>query len=146
MKRGGPLPRRKRLQARAALNRAAELTRSAMKATSPKRDPAEAAARRVVRARSAGRCEVCGVRAATNFHHRLNRSGGGRWDATNGLDLCGSGTTGCHGEITTNPKRAREQGWSVPSYADPARTPTWIYGREFVLLTPHGTYENEEAA
>jgi len=46
--------------------------------------------------------------------------------------------------ITVNPKRAREQGWTVPSYADPATTPVWVAGRELVFLTPDGNYENPD--
>ena len=60
------------------------------------------------------------------------------------MALCGSGTTGCHGHITSHPKLAREQGWSVPSWADPATTLVWIYGREYVLLTPGGDYTTQE--
>ena len=145
MKRGGPLQRRTRLQNRGTLNRASELARTAMKVVRSKKDPAEARARELVAQRAGGRCEVCGVRPASNWHHRRPRSAGGGWSAENGMALCGSGSTGCHGEITENPRRAREQGWSVPSWADPATTPVWIYGREFVLLTAGGDYTEEAA-
>lgn len=143
MKRGA-LPRRTRLKNRGALNRQSELARTAMKAKPTRRDPAEEQARALVSQRSGGRCEACGVKRASNWHHRKPRSAGGVWSADNGMDLCGSGSTGCHGWITEHPKGAREQGWSVPSWADPARTPVWIFGREFVLLTANGDYTTTE--
>jgi hypothetical protein len=144
VKRTGGWPRKKRLQARAALNRGAELTRTAMKPKPARKDPLEDQARALVSQRSGGRCEICGSRPASNFHHRQNRSASGVWSAENGMALCGSGTTFCHGFVTGNPRRAREQGWSVPSWADPARIPAWIFGREFVLLTPTGDYATLE--
>lgn len=144
MKRDGFLPRRKRLKNKAALNRQSELTRTALKPKPARKDPAEEQARALVSQRSGGRCEICGTRPATNFHHRQNRSASGGWSAANGMALCGSGTTGCHGYVTEHPLRAREQGWSVPSWADPARTPVWIFGREFVLLTANGDYATTE--
>ena len=46
-----------------------------------KRDEREA--RRLLAERSDSVCEVCGNQAATNAHHRKNRSQGGRWEASN---------------------------------------------------------------
>lgn len=90
----------------------------------------EQAARRIVRQRSGGVCEtriagVCRGRAA-EWHHRKNRSQGGKWAPSNGLHLC----SGCHLYITTHPAAAREKGWAVPSHADPAQTPVevWLWG------------------
>ena len=99
---------------------------------------AELRARRLVRVRAGGRCEavvsaeVC-LGRATNFHHRKPRSLGGEWSAANGLQVCGSGTTGCHGWITANPAGARAKGWSVSSYADPALVSVHYRGREVLL-------------
>lgn len=126
--------------------RQSAVSRTAMKPKPAKRDPAEVKARAIVKARSGGMCEVCGGKPSTNWHHRQNRSVGGRWDAANGLAVCGTGTTGCHGYITTNPQAAREQGWSVPSHLDPARTPAWIARRGFVLLNSVGDYITDEEA
>lgn len=109
----------------------------------------ERAAKRLVRARSGGWCEtripgVCLGRAA-NFHHRQNRSQGGQWTAPNGLDLCGSGTTGCHGAVTnTNGRRVEyeDNGWIVPHGLDPATVPVLIHnattGHDWVLLDYQG--------
>lgn len=87
----------------------------------------ETTCRRIVRQRSNGGCEVrvpgvCLGRAG-NFQHRKNRSQGGRWTPSNGLDVCGSGTTGCHGYIHAHPKESYRKGWSVRSWDDPAATP-----------------------
>ena len=95
-------------------------------------------ARAIVYERSSGICEVCGRARGTNWHHRRPRSLGGLWCPSNGLHVCGSGTSGCHGHITLNPAASREQGWSVPSWADPAETPVWLAGRGFVLLDALG--------
>lgn len=74
-------------------------------------------ARDLVYARSGGWCEaripgVCFGQAG-NWHHR--NAAGRVWTPSNGLHLCGSGTTGCHGWITEHPHAARERGWSLLS-------------------------------
>jgi hypothetical protein len=97
-------------------------------------------ARRIVRERSGGICEVCAVAYATNFHHRKNRSQGGLWCPSNGLDLCGSGSTGCHGFITSHPKLSYEYGYSVRSGRDPARSPVRLARRGWTLLDSTGSY------
>jgi hypothetical protein len=99
-------------------------------------------ARKVVKIRSEGRCEICWIAPATDMHHRKNRSQGGTWTAENLMHLCHIH----HMHITVNPRTAREQGWTVPPYADPATTPVWVTGRGFVFLTADGNYETEEAA
>ena len=88
-------------------------------------------------ARSGGICELCGVDPATNWHHRKNRSQGGKNNLGNALHLCGSGTTGCHGWVTENPAKAYEMGWSVRSGFNPADVP--VYRRqEWAILTEDG--------
>jgi hypothetical protein len=97
----------------------------------------EKTARRLVRERSGDVCEVCGASRATNFQHRVNRSQGGQWSASNGLHVCGSGTTGCHGRIHHSPEEAYALGWSVKGAFDPAETPVrTCYG--WVLLDDEG--------
>lgn len=100
----------------------------------------EQKAREVVKARSEGRCEVCWRAPATDMHHRKNRSQGGECAPENLLHLCHEH----HMWITVNPKRAHEQGWTVASHEDPATTPVWVAGHEFVWLTPDGTYESKD--
>jgi hypothetical protein len=109
----------------------------------------ERTARPLVRARSNGWCEVrlpgvC-LGRATNQHHRKNRSQGGRWDAANLLDLCGSGTTGCHGVLTDPQGRRAEyegNGWIVPGHQEPADVPVLIHnanvGHDWVVLDSRG--------
>ena len=84
---------------------------------------AEKEARRLVRERSGGICEICGAARATNYQHRQNRSQAGVWSASNGLDVCGSGTTGDHGYIHAHPAESYERGWSVHSWDNPAEVP-----------------------
>jgi hypothetical protein len=120
-----------------------------MKAYRPTVSTDERVARPLVRARSGGICEtripgVCLGRAA-NMHHRKNRSQGGKWTASNLIDLCGSGTTGCHGVLTDPQGRRTEyeaNGWIVPSYANPAEVPVLIHnattGHDWVLLDDNG--------
>lgn len=88
---------------------------------------AENSARLLVRQRSGGICEVCGAAKATNFQHRKNRSQGGEWSASNGLDVCGMGNlSGCHGFIHQNPEAAAAHGWTVRSGMDPAEVPVTV--------------------
>lgn len=99
--------------------------------------------------RAASCCEVCGLSVAQRFfsvHHRVARGMGGTragWAnaLSNLLLLCGSGTTGCHGEIESNRDRAYANGWLVRSgVVLPAEVPvlTWHGGR--VLLDDAGNY------
>lgn len=113
----------------------------------------ERKARGLVYARSAidGENRQCEVRIldvclgrGMNFQHRKNKSQGGLWLPSNGIDVCGSGTTGCHGWIHANPTAAVEKGWTVPSWADPAEVPVLLhtlhYGHDWVLLDEDGCY------
>lgn len=102
----------------------------------------ERRARRIVADRSNGVCERCSRARATDMHHRKNRSQSGAWSPSNLLHLCHR----CHMEVTVNPRIAYEQGWSVPSYADPTTTPAWVAGWGFVLLTDSGEFQDVEAA
>lgn len=143
MKRGGRLVRKTGLKAKAPLTSASRLQRSALigsqiKTRRPSVSREEREARRIVRARSGGVCEVCGRERATNFQHRQNRSQLGDWTASNGLDVCGTGTTGCHGRIHQNPRISYERGWSVRSTASPAVTPVWLASRGWSLLDDAG--------
>lgn len=101
---------------------------------------------RGLRDRSGGICEICGKRRATNHHHRKNRSGGRDDDLSNALHLCGSGTTGCHGWVTTHPEEARKNGWSVSRYEDPEKVPVLMVNLHstqptWMLLKRDGTLE-----
>jgi hypothetical protein len=101
---------------------------------------AENEARRLVRERSGGVCELCGSQRATNFQHRKARGHKGPWTASNGLDVCGMGNAfGCHGYIHQNPDTASEYGWTVKSWDDERTVPVrTVHG--FVLLDDEGGY------
>jgi hypothetical protein len=94
----------------------------------------ERIARRIVRRRSGGWCEVCDRRRATEWHHRINRSQGGEWRASNGLDTCSA----CHLHITTNPHAARQQGWHLYPGEHPAAMRVWLARRGWCLLSDPG--------
>lgn len=122
----------------------------------------ESRARKLVYARSGGRCEVqipgiC-LGPGMNWHHILDRKHGGPWAVWNGLHVCGSGSPGhgCHGTLTTPPPgRAAEferNGWIAPSTGNPRGAAVSIPrgaahpgieddGRVWVLLTEDGKYE-----
>jgi hypothetical protein len=57
--------------------------------------------------------------AATNRHHRQLRSRGGLDTPENLMDVCGTGTTGCHGWIHANVTESTRLGWIVPSWENP---------------------------
>lgn len=110
-------------------------------------------ARDTVMARNARMCEiqiegVCRGMAET-YQHRKRRghcSPAERWAPSNGLAICGSGTTGCHGWIHRNPEAARERGWEVSAWGDPARESVWLrnpslLGMELYLLRDDGGLE-----
>lgn len=83
-------------------------------------------ARREVRERSGGICEICNHAPATSWSHRVAAGRGGQWDAANGIDTCGDGTRGCHGWLTANPAKAYAGGWHVETGADPSQVPVWL--------------------
>ncbi len=71
---------------------------------------------KVVRERSGGVCEVCGLRPAQSASHRISRSRGGTWAPSNLLRVCGDGTPaggGCHWWFEANPNYAGEGGWHI---------------------------------
>lgn len=72
----------------------------------------------------------------TEWQHRKNRSQGGAWCPSNGLDLC----TPCHRYVTEHPADAQEHGWSVPRPDDPATVAVLIHQSRWVYLTPSGEY------
>lgn len=94
----------------------------------------EATARRLVRARSGGVCEVCARQPATDWHHRLNRSQGGTWSASNGLDL----DRQCHRFVTEHPAAARDRGWALRAGQDPATEPVHLAWTGLVRLDDAG--------
>jgi hypothetical protein len=110
--------------------------------------PEERRARKLVKARgefdNVRVCELCFANRATNYQHRKNKaqcSTAEMWTPVNGLDVCGSGTTGCHGWIHSNPTKARELGWMVGREEDPAEVPVLLCQYGWVLLDSDGGWE-----
>lgn len=70
-------------------------------------------------------CARCGVViwVGGSRHHRKYRSRRGGDEVSNGLLLCGSGTTGCHGWAHANPIAARQTGFAVGADEDPLLVP-----------------------
>lgn len=81
-------------------------------------------ARRIVRERSHGRCETCGVQG-TDWAHRRAAGQGGQWRAANGLLQCRP----CHAWCESQPLLADAGGWRlVHRDSDPALVPVWLFG------------------
>lgn len=107
-------------------------------------DPIPPATRLLLRARSGGICELCGVLPAESAHHRLAKGMGGssagdRHSLEKLLHTCGlDNRTGCHGACHTHRHRYRN-GWAVRHGVDvdPANIPV-LYRGQWVLLTPSG--------
>lgn len=92
-----------------------------------------------VKARSGDMCERCSSPRNLSTHHRKLRKHGGTDDVWNLVRLCDVG--GCHDkQVHQQPARAREEGWLVSAYADPATVPV-LMGGDFYLLTSSGGYE-----
>lgn len=77
--------------------------------------------------RDGRRCVRCNTEA-TQIHHRRPRGMGGTKrestdEAANGVVLCGSGTTGCHGWVESNRAQALIEGYLVPQHTEPATVP-----------------------
>lgn len=76
--------------------------------------------------RDRGRCARGGEdveRIPFSVHHRKPRGMGGTkdplsCDPRNLVLLCGTGTTGCHGEIESNRAEALATGWLLTSYLE----------------------------
>ncbi len=98
--------------------------------------------------RAHGCCEICGLWGANNAHHRRNQSQGGSDTLSNLMLLCGSGTTGCHGDVTEHPDDAVENGWTirgriaVPAEVKVSRFDRYLGARVLVLLDDAGGIED----
>lgn len=110
-----------------------------VKRRKPGQSAEEKHGRDVVYPRAGGWCEiqlagVCAGRAA-QWHHRLNRSQGGTWAASNGLHVC----VPCHAYVTDGERaEAKEKGWAVaPGITPPAEVPVLRRG-VWVLLDDEG--------
>lgn len=109
----------------------------------------EEKARHIVRLRAGGICEaaiphVCLGTHDTTHHRRKRRYADTRWQASNLLGVCGSGTTGCHGYIEANPVWAMGEGLWLRESDDPHEVSAhmrWANQRSWWLLDDEGMLE-----
>lgn len=109
--------------------------------------------RRLVIERANGLCERCGLSVAGvpySIHHRRTAGMGGSKDPashapSNLLLLDGSGTTGCHGWVTTHFAESFETGLVVSRWQNPAEIPVLVFmhAPRKVLLDDNGRYVTE---
>lgn len=55
------------------------------------------------------------------------------------VELCGSGTTGCHGWAHAHPAEAERFGYIIPSWRDPLSVPIRDWNGDWRWLLPDGT-------
>lgn len=113
-------------------------------------------------ARSGGDCEImamadefiCKIKGSEAHHRRPKAAGGTRRPETNYLSNGLMACTSCHRRIHDNPLWARDNGFLVSQYADPAQVPVWWRSKRdggrkaLVLLDNSGTIQKgiEETA
>lgn len=92
----------------------------------------------LLQVRSKMRCEKCGnqLLGGVERHHRSRRRDGG--DRLSNLLLLHSQ---CHRWVTEHPAEARESGWIVSSWDDPAETVVVHPLHGVVFLRDDGTYQ-----
>ena len=102
--------------------------------------------RQIVLDRDEYRCQRCGEYVGPfgeySIHHRRPRGMGGTKRPETDLPgnlvvLCGSGTTGCHGQVEADRLRATAAGFLVSQHADPELIPVHTF-RGKVLLSNDG--------
>lgn len=99
---------------------------------------------RLVDQRDDSSCTRCGrwlPGTPASRHHRKRRSQASKAEVhspANLIDLCGTGTTGCHGWIHAHPTEAYEHGWMLHPTDDPQTTPVLSHQHGWILLDDHG--------
>lgn len=96
------------------------------------------AVRALITARSSGKCEICGLHAADEIHHRRPRGmGGSKRPDTNtasaGVHLCRD----CHRLVELHRSVAFTCGWLVSQYAEPSAV-LFMYRGDLVKLDDDG--------
>ena len=87
-------------------------------------------ARQIIYEAAGQRCVGCGRADPLTCQHRRARGMGGSrllsiGHPANGVALCGSGTTGCHGWVERNPDLAALLGWRLLPGEDALIAPYW---------------------
>ena len=105
--------------------------------------------RQLVLKRAGGACERCGIPfhsvVFSSLHHRTPRGMGGTRNPrlnlpSNLVAICGSGTTGCHGDVESYRKLAVKEGYIVSRYEEPAEQPIYLHLWGWTYLTDEGEY------
>lgn len=97
----------------------------------------ETTARKLVRERAKGRCEVCGGPGYEYSHRRRRNIRGHAWCPCNGVLSCRT----CHAKMHAHPERARELGLHVSAFEEsPSEVPVTLLVGE-VRLFCDGTFE-----
>ncbi|GGL27518.1 HNH endonuclease [Phycicoccus endophyticus] len=104
-----------------------------------------ASVRELIIQRDAHRCARCSallLSAPHSIHHRKPRGAGGTRDhrsidPRNGVLVCGTGTTGCHGWIESHRAAAYATGWLLRSY-DQLDKPLITLDGHAIYLTDDG--------
>lgn len=89
-------------------------------------------------------CGWCGKWAqGGSIQHRVARGMGGtrrKVTLADGVLLCGSGTTGCHGLVESEPAKAETYGYRLRQGCEAHRMPIFIHLMGWVYLTVDGGY------
>jgi hypothetical protein len=137
------LRRRSRPAAKTPLRRAP--LRTGRRDTGPDR-----ATRELVLERDQYRCVACGAGILSRWYsiqHRKARGVGGGNDPANLITLCGSATSpGCHLWCERRAEQARDAGYWVPSWDDPAAVPVRHAGYGLVYLWANGAVSPVDGA
>jgi hypothetical protein len=137
------IKRRKALAPGSPLHRKTELRRTGwLKSSGPVKPRKTSASghipttiRKAVLARDKTTCQRCGQWLRPDWyslHHRDARGMGGSvllHTMANLVAVCGTGTTGCHGEIESFRTDSYATGWLVPNGAAPETWPVDVPGR-----------------
>lgn len=91
--------------------------------------------------RSCIRCGLSLYAVSGSRHHRATRSRADkawRHDPSNVVDLCGSGTAGCHGWVHAHPEQAHQEGLYLRAGELPWQTPVLTKRHGWILLDREG--------
>lgn len=120
--------------------------RRARRKGSPRKTGPSQETREAVYERDQYRCARCGRHIATyaaSIQHRKPRGMGGTKDPSinspaNLILLCGDGVRGCHGYIEQHREEAKQDGYGVAWWEDPATIPVRYWDGNTYTLTNGG--------
>lgn len=98
------------------------LKRTAFKPKPKVKSQEEISCREVVKTRSEGICEICGINPASDMAHRVGAGQSGKWMPANLLHACRK----CHSYNHDHPQNSFKHGWHLQSYRDPLKEPVLL--------------------